>query len=141
MFANATFEGVSALQVFSEFYLRPLLQGLVGTTARERAFLGLYYRMAAYLASVRKLDAPIHFQSIAAAARSVFELGLDIALLGADATNQSVDRLAAFTRVERYRLARKLVDFYATRPRSSPLGASENGVYVAYAPQSACQSR
>jgi predicted RNA binding protein with dsRBD fold (UPF0201 family) len=41
----------------------------------------LFYRMAAYLASVRNLDAPIHFQSIAAAARSVFELGLDIALL------------------------------------------------------------
>lgn len=115
MVANATFEGVRALQVFSEFYLRPLLQGLVRTTARERAILGLYYRMAGYLASVRKLDAPAHFQSIAAAARSVFELGLDIALLGADTTNESVERLGAFTRVERYRVAGKLVHFYANR--------------------------
>jgi hypothetical protein len=71
--------------------------------------------MAAYMVSVRKLDDPIHFQSIAAAARSVFELGLDIALIGADTTNEAVDRLTAFTQVERYRVAQRVVDFYATR--------------------------
>jgi hypothetical protein len=116
LFANATFEGVRALYTFSAFYIRPLLQGLVAATARDQAILGLYYRLAAYLASVRRLDAPLHFQSIAAAARSAFEVGLDIELIGRDPTNASVDRLAAFTRVERYRVASRLVDFYANRP-------------------------
>jgi len=72
--------------------------------------------LAAYLASVHRLDSPVHFQSIAGAARSVFELALDLALLGADTTTESVDRLAAFTRVERYRVAKRLVDFYGSHP-------------------------
>ncbi len=116
IYANATFGGVRALRVFSEVHLKPLLQGLLIMTARERAVLGLYYRLTAYLASLRRPDGTIHFQSIAATARSVFELSLDLALLGADTTNESVDRLAAFTRIERYRVARRLVKFYATHP-------------------------
>lgn len=113
IFANATFEGVRALRVFHELNLRGVLQGLLAATEREQAVLRLYYRLAAYLASVHRLDRPIHFQSIAAAARSIFELALDLALLDADATTESVDRMAAFTRVERYRVAKRLVDFYA----------------------------
>src|SRR6266849_4777279 len=68
IYANATFEGVRALRVFSEIHLRGVLQGLLATTERERAVLRLYYR------------------------------------------------LAAFTRVERYRVAKRLVDFYASHP-------------------------
>jgi len=116
MYANATFEGIRALRVFSETHVRGVLQGRLATTERERAALRLYYRLAAYLASVYRLDSPIHFQSIAGAARSVFELALDLALLGSDATTESVERLAAFTRVERYRVAKRLVDFYADHP-------------------------
>jgi len=69
--------------------------------------------MVKYLASMRKLNGQIHFQTIAASARSLFELGLDIALYCQDLTNDSVDRLHAFTRVERYRVAKKIVDFFS----------------------------
>jgi hypothetical protein len=116
IYANATFEGVKALRVFSEIHLRDVLQGLLATTERERGVLRLYYRLAAYLASVHRLDSPLHFQSIASAARSVFELALDLALLGSDTTTESIERLTAFTRVERYRVAKRLVDFYADHP-------------------------
>jgi len=116
IYANATFEGVKALRVFSEIHLRSVLQALLAPTDRERAVLRLYYRVAAYLASAHRLDSPIHFQSIASAARSVFELALDLALLSSDTTADSIERLAAFTRVERYRVAKRLVDFYANRP-------------------------
>lgn len=125
LLANATFEGVRALRVFSEVHLKPLLQGLPTTNARERAVLGLYYRLAAYLASVHRLDGRIHFQSIAGAARSVFELALDLALIGADTTTESIDRLTAFTRVERYRAAKRLVDFYANHPLPSDFNIRE----------------
>ena len=114
--ANATFEGIKALRVFSEAHLRGVLQGLLATTDREQAVLRLYYRLAAYLATVYWLDSPIHFQSIAAAARSVFELALDLAVIHVDATTESISRLNAFTRVERYRVAKRVVDFYANRP-------------------------
>jgi hypothetical protein len=116
IYANATFEGVKALHVFSEIHLRGVLQGLLATTDRERSVLHLHYRLAAYLASAHRLNSPIHFQSIAGTARSIFELALDLALLGADTTTESSDRLTAFTRVERYRVAKRLVDFYASHP-------------------------
>jgi Family of unknown function (DUF5677) len=116
IYANATFEGVRALRVFAELHVKPLLQGLLTTTLRERAVVGLYYRLSAHVATSLRLDGTVHFQSIAATARAAFELALDLALLAADPSNESVDRLIAFTRVERYRVARRLVDFYATRP-------------------------
>jgi hypothetical protein len=124
LFAHATFEGVRAAYAFREFYLKPLLQGVIHPTPRERAVMGLHYRMVGYLASVRKLDAPIHFQSIASAARSIFEIGLDLALLTQDATMDSVDRLAAFTRVERYHAAERLVRFFATHQVPADLDLS-----------------
>jgi len=125
IYANATFEGIRALRVFSEVPLRGVLQGLIATTERERAVLRLYYRLAAYLATVYRLDSPIHVQSIAGAARSAFELALDLALIHADTTTESVDRLNAFTRVERYRVAHRLVAFYANRPLPADFNITE----------------
>ncbi len=48
IYANATFEGIRALRAFSEIQVKPLLQGLLTTTPRERAVLGLYYRLSAH---------------------------------------------------------------------------------------------
>lgn len=113
MLADSAFEGIRAAHTFQKFYLEPLLQGLLNQNPREQALMGLHYRMVTYLTSLRKLNGPIHFQSIAASARSLFELGLDIALFSQDSTNDSLDRLQAFTVVERYRVAKKIVDFFS----------------------------
>ncbi|MDD2902688.1 MAG: DUF5677 domain-containing protein [Syntrophales bacterium] len=113
MLADSAFEGVRAAHTFQKFYLEPLLQGLINQNPREQALMGLHYRIVTYLMSLRKLNGPIHFQAIAASARSLFELGLDIALFSHDTTNDSLDRLHAFTRVERYRVAKKTVDFFS----------------------------
>ena len=76
--AKATFEGVRAAFNYWVFRLRPVLQGLVNPTNRERSFLGLRYRAIGYVASIRKFNHAMHVQSIAASARSLFELGVDI---------------------------------------------------------------
>lgn len=116
MFAQATFEGVRAALVFRESYLKALIQGVLNETSSEKALIDLHYRMTAYLASLCRLASSRYFQNLATAARSLFELGLDVALLGRDTTQESADRLSAFTRVERYRAAKTLVDFYANHP-------------------------
>ena len=116
MIADATFEGVRAAYTYQKYYLNPLLQGLLNQTPRETAIVALHYRIAAYIASLCRLNAPIHFQTIAASSRSLFELGLDMALISNSPSNDSIDRLNAFTRVERYRVAKKIVDFFSANP-------------------------
>lgn len=125
MLADAAFEGIRAIYTFQKISLKPLLQGLLNQSPREQAVVGFHYRIAAYLTSLYKLNGPIHFQTIAASARSLFELGLDMVLFSKDFTDDSLNRLYAFTRVERYRVAGKLVDFYHTKPLPPDLDISK----------------
>ena len=67
----------------------------------------------------------MHVQSIAGSARSLFEIGVDVALFQCDGTNDSVARIEAFTRVERYRVAQRLFDYYANRPLPPDLNIDE----------------
>lgn len=129
--ANATFEGVRATLAYWMFHLRPVLQNLINQTPRERSFLSLFYRVVGYIASIWRLDGPAHVQAIAGSARSLFELGLDMALFCQDQSNESFERIEAFTRVERYRVAMKLVDFYAASPLPGDLNINEQRRVVA----------
>ncbi len=129
--ANATFEGVRAAFCYWVFHLKAVMQGLLDRKPREQAVLGLFYRAMGYVASIRRLNAPIHVQAIASSARSLFELGLDMALFSQDQTDDSPGRIAAFTRVERYRVAKKVLDFYAGRPVPPDLSLAEQQATVA----------
>jgi len=115
IFARATFESIRVLDQYRQFRLDSEVGSPSTRTPKTSAMLGLHYRIAAYLASVATLDGPVHFQAISSAARSVFDLALYVHLLEADATSESADRLAAFTRAERFRVAKKTVDFFANR--------------------------
>lgn len=115
MMADAQFEGVRGLVAFGKFYLNPLVKGLLNKQQREETVLGLHYRIMGYLLSILKLNAPIHFQSIAAIARSLYELGLDMAIFSQNIVNAPDERIQAFNFVERYRAAKNLVDFYQSR--------------------------
>jgi hypothetical protein len=116
MMAKATFEGIRAAFNYWVFHLRAVLQGCINPTPRERAVMTLLYRAIGYLASIRKLDSAMHVQTVSSSARSLFEIGVDLELLHRDGTDDSVQRLEAFTRVERYRVAQKSVDYFADHP-------------------------
>lgn len=117
LYADAAYEGIRATHTFQKFYLEPLLlHGLITPSRREQVLIELHYRMVAYLSSFRKLNGPQYFQTLAASARSLFELGLDMVLLSLDSTDESIDRLDAFTKVERYRVAKKTVDYFSNHP-------------------------
>jgi hypothetical protein len=116
LYASSTFVGIQGLVTFDEEYIIPILQSILTPTDREKAFQAVYYRMFAHLKTLYKLDAPVYFQSIAAAARSFFELYLDLALLHRDTSDESIDRFHTFTRVERYRVAQAEVSFFDANP-------------------------
>jgi hypothetical protein len=119
LLADAQFEGIRAAFCYWVFHLKAVIQGLLDRKPREDAILGLFYRAMGYVASIRRLNAPIHFQAIASAARSLFELGLDMAFFNQEKTDDSLGRIPAFTTVERYRVAKKIKEFYANRPARS----------------------
>lgn len=116
MMARSTFEGICALCVFREFHLGPVIQGLLKPSTRESAFVALFHRMAGVLMSLQKLNSGAHVQSIASAARTLFELGMDAVLLHDDTSEAGVRRFISFSEVDRFRVARKTAEFYATRP-------------------------
>jgi hypothetical protein len=76
----------------------------------------LCYRIAALVRSAKTLNSVVHFQSLAAAGRSVFELGMDVMLFGADKTTESLVRLKAFEQVEKFRNAELTARFYRGNP-------------------------
>ena len=140
LMANSTFEGVRAAFNYWVFHLRGILQGLLNPTPRERAVMSLLYRAIGYVASIRRLNHAMHVQAIASSTRSLFELGLDLALLHRDQTADSVARIEAFTRVERNRVAMKLVDYSPTDRCRLILALTNNGLSL-LTPRSCLRSK
>jgi hypothetical protein len=116
LYARSTHAGIEGLVYFAEDYIKPLLQGLLSRSDRDLAILGTYYRIVGYTVSILRLDAPWHFQSVSAGSRSILELYMDIVLLTRDQTSESTERFHAFTRVERFRVADRIVDFFDANP-------------------------
>lgn len=81
----------------------PLLLSMVGETNQESAISTCYLRIASWLETVSVLKQPIHLQAASAAARTCFEVLLDIKYLDSDPLLS--EKFIAFVFVERYRAA------------------------------------
>ncbi len=128
--ARSTYTGIQAFTRFVDEQLAPVLRGLLNPSDRDNVILAIYYRVVALLKSLLKLDAPGDFQSIAAASRSIFELYLDLVVLTRDTSGDSVRRFHSFTRVERFRVAEKIVTFFDASPTVSHRNVSAERALV-----------
>lgn len=108
---EAYFQGTDEIRHFVVSVMQPVLRGQLSLNSRETAIVGTYYRITAWLKALGELDSLPHYQAVAAAARSLFELLLDMKLIQSDSTGQMVNRFHAFPDVERYRAASKLVSY------------------------------
>jgi hypothetical protein len=106
---QAIFHGTCALHQVVNDSVIPVLKAMIGRNQQESAIVGTYYRMSAWLQTLVCLRNPIHIQAVSTAARSMFELLLDIKELIVDAT--AADRFHAFIFVERFRAAKNLIEF------------------------------
>lgn len=108
---EAFYKGTDALAKFSKAVMIPIIDGQFKFNAKERAVVGIYYRMYAWIKSMVAMNGVVHFQGSAAAVRSLFELLIDIKMLEEDEAGENVEKFHAFPGVERFKVAEKLVDF------------------------------
>lgn len=116
---EAFFIGTKVLSEFAKSVIISVLYGQLNLSDREKAISGTYYRMYGWIRSMVVMNRREHFQGAAAAARTLFELLLDLKILATDETSDSVERFHAFPEVEKYRVAKKLVSFRDSHPNST----------------------
>lgn len=109
---EAFYKGTDAIAHFAQEVMIPILLGQLSLNEKETAIVGTYYRMYAWMQSLVAMNRPIHFQGVASATRSLFELLLDIKLLSSDTKGDLVEKFHAFPEVEKFRIANKMIKFY-----------------------------
>ena len=113
---NAYFQGTEEIYKFSENIITPVLNSQIQLNEREEAIIGTYYRMHCCLASMVKLNERQYVQQVVSAARTIFELFIDLEILSRDKSDVSVGRFHAFPQIAKYKSARKLVNFAENNP-------------------------
>lgn len=127
---EAFYKGTDAISKFAESVMIPLLKGQISLNDKEKAIVGTYYRMYAWIRSIIAMNSRIHFQGAAAAARSLFELFLDIKALATDKTGELVGRFHAFPEIEKFRVAESLVSFCNYHPNDTKLDDSHQRIFI-----------
>jgi hypothetical protein len=94
----------------------PVIQQLNPTTDRQRALVGLFYRIMGFANTVTQLQSPVHQQSLTSAERSVTELWIDMELLHRDIIANGVEKILAFIDFQKLRAARRTVTFFQKHP-------------------------
>jgi hypothetical protein len=113
---DAYFDGTKHMHDFGREVMIPQLKALLGPTAQEIALRDIYFKMHLLLGSAVTMNRLDHFQSVAALTRSLFELHLDMKILAADKTGDTVKRYNEFPEIERNRRAEQLIAFDAVHP-------------------------
>lgn len=128
--AEAFYKGTAEISKFAQSVMMPLLAGQINLSDKEKAIVGTYYRMYFWIRSMVGMNSRIHFQATAAAARSLFELLLDMKILAMDKTGKLVKKFHAFPDVERFRVAENSVSFYDTHLNLTGRGISRRRAFI-----------
>jgi hypothetical protein len=112
--AQRLFAGLTSVMQFDELEVRGIIHGLLAPSDREKCFILIYWRTAANVMSLSKLNGHQHFQAITMIARSLFEMSVDLKLI--DKIPNAVEKMIAFIDVEKLRCARKIVRFKHNHP-------------------------
>ncbi len=106
---------VCILEQFDCAEMRGVVKGALAPDDREKCIIAMYYRAALNVSSLVALNDPRHFQAIAQAARTLFELSVDVRLV--DVVPDAPAKIFAFSDVERLKGAKDVVDLAnATEP-------------------------
>jgi hypothetical protein len=115
--AQRTFAGLTSMMQFDEQEVRGIMRSIIAPTEREKCLILIYWRTAAHVMSLSKLNGHQHFQAITMIARSLFELSVDLKLI--DKIPDGVEKMIAFVDVEKLRAALKIVKFKQKHPTST----------------------
>jgi ACT domain-containing protein len=127
---EAFYKGTEEISKFTESVINPVLKGQLNLSDREKAIVGTYYRMYAWLKTMVTFNNSIHFQGAAAATRALIELLIDIKIIIEDKTGNLVEKFHAFPEIEKFRFAENLVSFKDAYPDDSNIDVSLQRAYV-----------
>ena len=108
------FSTLTSLNDFDQLEIRNVIRGLLTPTQREICFTANYYRAFACVETILALNRVKHIQEIASAARGLFEIAVDVALI--DQIPQGPEKMLALIDVEKMRSAQAIIDFKAANP-------------------------
>ena len=115
----ARFHGaVILLEKFDREHVRGRLETKASHPPREFAIVATYLRTLAHIRTLIQLNNGAHFQAASMIARAVFELAVDIRLI--DTIEDAPARYDAFSKVERLRVARRIVKFHSEHGDAKP---------------------
>lgn len=115
--ADASYKATDATRLFADQVMVPVISGQIRLNEYEKAFKGLYYRMVAWIRTIIALNHFVNYQGTAAAARSLFELLIDIKLL-INGREEMLAKYNAFFPIEKYRVAKNIVEYCDGHPEA-----------------------
>jgi hypothetical protein len=114
---SAYYDGMRKCIDFVQTQIIPVLNGQINLNQREEAVLGIFYRIHALGSSLTRLNNTIDFCAVATIARTLFELLLDLKLLTRQmSTQEDIEKFRAFSEVDRFRRADKVLEFQTKNP-------------------------
>lgn len=127
---NAFFKGNEVIADFAKKVIISVLKGQLSLNDKEKAIVGTYYRMYAWMCSLITMNNLLHFQGAAVAARSLFELLIDLKIISDDETGEMVEKFHAFSEVERFHVAEKAVNFFNTNKKNVNINVTHQQLLV-----------
>jgi len=97
---------------------------------KDAILIALYMRVYLWVKTVKALGDTIYFQAIASAARSIFDILVDIKLLIDDNPPEAAERIDAFIEIEKFRLASEYLLFKKNNPKLKYIGDSAKEAFV-----------
>lgn len=110
--AESFFKGTQVIFNFCETEIISRINSNKYQDEKHIVIIGIYYRMYLLYSSADLLNSYKYFQSLAAISRSLFELYLDLNIIIKDNEGEMVEKYNIFPEVEKYRAAKKLVNYF-----------------------------
>lgn len=108
---------LKSLSEFDKQEVASIVRGLLTRTDRDNCFIVNYYRAKANVETLLSLKNAKDLQAISMVARGMFELAVDVKLIGV--VTDAVKKIGAFSDVEKLRAAKKIVNFKAANPSAT----------------------
>jgi hypothetical protein len=99
---------ICILEQFDCAEIRAVAKAIGSPDDREKCIIAMYHRAALNVSSLVTLNHPRHFQAIAQAARTLFELSVDVRLV--DVVPDAPAKIFAFSDIERLKAAKEVVN-------------------------------
>jgi hypothetical protein len=114
--AERFFTMLKSIHEFDRIEICSAIDTLLSPSRREQCFIGIYRRSGGNVGTLLELKSAKHFQAVVMLTRSVFELAVDIRLIGV--VQDSCAKMIEFVDLEKLKSARKVVEFKANHPGS-----------------------